>query len=112
VLEAAVDGVLDGRAEISLARLRELPEALGALVLQRLADRAAGRPAPGTARRAGEIAALADHGRAALDLPHGVRAVADGGMVRFERTPAVARDRPSDTKGDAERPPINRLPSR
>jgi tRNA(Ile)-lysidine synthase len=112
VLEAAIDGVLDGRAEISLARLRELPEALRALVVQRLADGAAGRPAPGAARRAGEIAGLADHGRAALDLPHGVRAVADGGMVRFERTPPVARDRPSDTKGDAERPPINRLPSR
>ena len=66
---AAVDGVLDGSAEISLARLRALPEALRALVVQRLADGAAGRPAPGTARRAEEIVALPDHGRAALDLP-------------------------------------------
>ena len=112
VLDEAVDAALKGRHEIPLARLRELPDALRALVVQRLADGAAGAPAPGAARRAGEVAALPDHGRAALDLPHGVRAVAEAGVVRFERTPPVARDRPGDTKGDAERPPINRLPSR
>ncbi len=104
VLDAAVDAVLDGRAEISLARLRELPDALRALVVQRLADGAAGGPAPGAARRAGEIVALPDRGRAALDLPHGVRAVAEDGMVRFERTPPVAGARPGDTTGGAERP--------
>ena len=112
VLDEAVDAALKGRHEIPLARLRELPDALRALVVQRLADGAAGAPAPGAARRAGEVAALPDHGRAALDLPHGVRAVAEAGVVRFERTPPVARDRPGDTKGDAERPPIHRLPSR
>ena len=112
VLDEAVDAALKGRHEIPLARLRELPDALRALVVQRLADGAAGAPAPGAARRAGEVAALPDHGRAALDLPHGVRAVAEAGVVRFERTPPVARDRPGDTKGDAERPPITRLPSR
>ena len=93
-----------GRNEIPLARLRELPDALRALVVQRLADGAAGAPAPGAARRAGEVAALPDHGRAALDLPRGVRAVAEAGVVRFERTPPLARGRPGDTKGDAERP--------
>jgi tRNA(Ile)-lysidine synthase len=112
VLDEAVDAALKGRHEIPLARLRELPGALRALVVQRLADGAAGAPAPGAARRAGEVAALPDHGRAALDLPHGVRAVAEAGMVRFERTPPVARDRPGEDKGDAERPPINKLPSR
>ncbi len=112
VLDEAVDAALRGRREIPLARLRELPGALRALVVQRLADGAAGAPAPGAARRASEVAALPDHGRAALDLPHGVRAVAKAGVVRFERTPPLARSRPGDTKGDAKRPPINKLPSR
>jgi tRNA(Ile)-lysidine synthase len=99
VLDAAVDAVLGGRTEISLARLRELPEALRALVVQRLADRAAGAPAPGAARRAAEVLALPEHGRAALHFPHGVRAVAETGMVRFERTPPLAAGRPGATKG-------------
>jgi hypothetical protein len=54
-------------------------------VVQRLADGAVGGPAPGTARRADEIAALDDHGVAALDLPHGVRAMAESGVLRFVR---------------------------
>jgi tRNA(Ile)-lysidine synthase len=101
VLDAAVDSVLEGRREIPLARLRELPPALRALVVQRLADGAAGAPAPGASRRAEEVAAMPEQGRAALDLPHGVRAVAERGMVRFERTPALARGRPGDTKRGA-----------
>lgn len=82
VLDALVGEVLEGRAEVELARLRALPLALQRLVLQRLADGAAGRPAPGTARRAGEIAALGPSAR--LDLPHGVRAVTERGTLRFE----------------------------
>jgi tRNA(Ile)-lysidine synthase len=105
VLDAAVDAVLEGRAEIPLARLRQQPPPLQALVVQRLADRAAGAPAPGAARRADEVAALPDHGRAAIDLPHGVRAVAAAGVLRFERTPPLARDRPSDTTGLAKPAP-------
>ncbi len=101
VLDAAVDAALEGRDEIPLARLRELPDALRALVVQRLADGAAGGPAPGAARRAGEVASLPDHGRAALDLPHGVRAIAAAGVVRFERTPPLAPGSPGDTEGDA-----------
>jgi tRNA(Ile)-lysidine synthase len=81
VLDELVDGVLAGRADIELARLRELPVALRRLVVQRLADAAVGRPAPGTARRVDEILALP---RGALDLPHGVRAVIEGGVLRFE----------------------------
>jgi len=95
VLDAVVDEVLGGKPEIPLAQLRELPTALRRLVVQRLADAAVGRPAPGTARRADEIAALGDH--AALDLPHGVRAVVGRGTLRFE----------SQTKGQAKPAPIN-----
>ncbi len=108
VLDAAVDAALDGRAEISLAQLREMPAALRALVVQRLADGAAGAPAPGAARRAEDVVALPQHGRAALDLPHGVRAVVERGLVRFEQTPPLARGRPGETeKGSAKRAPIN-----
>ncbi len=91
VLQALVDQALEGKREIPLARLRVLPLALARLVVQRLADGAAGRPAPGTARRVQEICALSD--TAALDLPHGVRAVVKRGTLRFE----------SQTKGHAER---------
>ena len=44
--------------------------------------------AAGVARRAEEIAALSDHGTAAIDLPHGVRATATSGRLRFGRTGA------------------------
>ena len=90
VLDELVDEVLDGSHEIALSRLRELPLALQRLVVQRLADAAVGRPAPGTARRIDEIASLPARGQAALDLPHGVRALARGGVLRFGRTPALA----------------------
>jgi tRNA(Ile)-lysidine synthase len=80
-LEAVVAEVLGGREEISLAELRGLPVALRRLVVQRLADRAVGRPAPGSARRAEEVAAMAS--TAMLDLPH-VRARTERGVLRFE----------------------------
>jgi tRNA(Ile)-lysidine synthase len=91
VLDAAVDQALAGAATIELTSLRELPVALARLVVQRLADRAAGRPAPGATRRLAEILALGEHGTAALDLPHGVRAEVHSGMLRFGRTPALRR---------------------
>jgi tRNA(Ile)-lysidine synthase len=94
VLDELVDEVLGGRDEISLARLRELPPALRRLVVQRLADEAAGAPAPGAARRADEVASLADTGTAALDLPHGVRATARRGVLSFGRTPRESPRRP------------------
>jgi tRNA(Ile)-lysidine synthase len=87
VLEELVDSVLGARRELSLARLRELPPALRRLVVQRLADGAAGGPAAGAGRRAEDVAAMSDRGTAALDLPHGVRALADHGVLRFGRTP-------------------------
>jgi tRNA(Ile)-lysidine synthase len=85
VLEGLIDEVLEGRRSIAVARLRELPVALQRLVVQRLADAAAGGPAPGTARRVEEITALTPN--AALDLPHGVRAVTERGVLRFRRSP-------------------------
>jgi tRNA(Ile)-lysidine synthase len=84
VLGELVDQALGGRAEIGLEQLRALPPALRRLVVQRLADGAAGAPAPGAARRADEVAALSSHGTAALDLPHGIRAIAERGTLRFE----------------------------
>ncbi len=90
VLNWLVDGILCGRSEIQMARLSELPVALRRLVVQRLADEAVGGPAPGTARRVDEIVAL-KHG--ALDLPHGVRAVVEDGVLRFARTPPKPNQR-------------------
>ena len=83
VLDGLVDQQLNGRDEIELERLRGLPAAVRRLVVQRLADRAAGGLAPGAARRAEEIAALKSPG--ALDIGSGVRAVVERRIVRFER---------------------------
>jgi tRNA(Ile)-lysidine synthase len=90
VLDALVDGELEGsgeasRGEIALERLVELPPALRRLVVQRLADRAAGRPVAGAARHADQVATLRPTGRSMLDLGSGVRAVVERGMVRAER---------------------------
>ncbi|MEI6447473.1 MAG: tRNA lysidine(34) synthetase TilS [Actinomycetes bacterium] len=92
VLDSLVDGLVDGEApdrSIPLARLREQPAALRRLTVQRLADDAVGRLAPGVARRADEIAAMPLEGKSMLDLPSGVRAVAERGVLRF--VPQVGR---------------------
>jgi tRNA(Ile)-lysidine synthase len=90
VLDALVDAELGGsngeaRGTITLQRLNELPPALRRLVVQRLADHAAGRPVPGAANHAGEVAALRRTGTAMLDLGGGVRAVAHRGLLHAER---------------------------
>jgi len=90
VLDGLVAAELDGsdgapRGAIALDRLAALPPALRRLVVQRLADGAAGRPVPGAANHADEVAALRRTGRAMLDLGGGVRAVAERGIVRAER---------------------------
>jgi tRNA(Ile)-lysidine synthase len=69
---------------IPLQRLAELPPALRRLVVQLLADRAAGRPVAGAARHADEVAALT-RGGSAIDLGSGVRAVMEKGLVRAEQ---------------------------
>ncbi len=90
-LEALVEDVLAGERRVSLARLRELPAPIGRLVVQHLADEAAGGFAPGAAGRAAEILALSDRGTVQLDLPAGVRAVVEYGTLRCEpRGPAPA----------------------
>ena len=86
VLDSLVGSLIDGEApngSIPLTRLRAQPPALRRLAVQRLADDAAGRLAPGVARRADDIAALKDTGVAMLDVPGGVRAVATRGTLRF-----------------------------
>jgi tRNA(Ile)-lysidine synthase len=90
VLEGLVDAEVDGSGEldrgtISLQRLGELPPALRRLVLQRLADGAAGRPVPGAARFAEQVAGLRRTGTARLDLGGGVRAVVESGLLHAER---------------------------
>lgn len=82
VLDGVVDEVL-GRG-VSLEVLRGLPQALRRLVVQRLADEAAGGFAPGAATRADEVAALSDRGTAMLDIGSGLRAVAEYGRLRIE----------------------------
>jgi tRNA(Ile)-lysidine synthase len=89
VLDGLVDEVLDGRSEVSLERLRGLPGAIRRLVIQRLADEAAGGLAPGAARRAEEIVELGERGTAQLDLGSGVRAVVEYGALRFARAGAA-----------------------
>ncbi len=73
------------RNTIELARLAELPPALRRLVVQQLADRAAGRPVPGAANHAEEVVGLRRTGTAMLDLGGGVRAVVERGVLRAER---------------------------
>jgi tRNA(Ile)-lysidine synthase len=90
VLDRLVDAELDGsggagRGRIELVRMAELQPALRRLVLQRLADRAAGRPVPGAARFAEQVTGLRRTGLAQLDLGGGVRAVVEGGVLRAER---------------------------
>lgn len=92
VLDLLVDDELAGRDEIELERLRALPAALARLIVQRLADMVEGRPTPGTSRRLGDILALRDSGVTHVDLPGGVRASAVEGVLRFDRTPEIARD--------------------
>jgi tRNA(Ile)-lysidine synthase len=73
------------RGTIPLQRFAELHPALRRLVLQRLADTAAGRPVPGAARFADQVAGLRRTGTAMLDLGGGVRAVVEAGTLRAER---------------------------
>lgn len=89
VLDGLVDAELGAngseRGTIELSRLAELPPALRRLVVQRLADRAAGRPVPGAANHADQVAALRRTGTAMLDLGGGVRAVVERGVLHTER---------------------------
>jgi tRNA(Ile)-lysidine synthase len=69
--------------------LAALPPALARLALQRLADAAAGAPAPAVAAHLGAVLALRREGTAAHDLPGALRAVSEYGRVRVERRAAA-----------------------
>jgi len=86
VLDGLVEDILgaDG-ATVSLGALRALPPALRRLVVQRLADEAAGGFAPGAAARADELTKLSELGTAMLDMGCGLRALAEYGKLRIER---------------------------
>jgi len=90
VLAALVEEVLEPDGGISVEALRGLPGALRRLVVQRMADEAAGGFAPGAAARADELAALSDRGTAMLDIGSGLRAVAEYGRLRVERLELAA----------------------
>ena len=86
LLDSLVDAELAGGegvapGTIAHERFAELHPALRRLVLQRLADEAAGRPVPGAARFAEQVASLS-RGGSSLDLGGGVRAVLEGGILR------------------------------
>ncbi len=90
LLDSLVDAELSGcggeePGTVSQKRFAALHPALRRLVLQRLADEAAGRPVPGAARFAEQVASLR-RGGAMLDLGSGVRAVVEGGVLRAERS--------------------------
>ena len=86
LLDSLVDAELEGGGgSISRERFAELHPALRRLVLQRLADEAAGRPVAGAARFAEQVAGL-HRGGSTLDLGGGVRAVLEGGALRAERS--------------------------
>jgi tRNA(Ile)-lysidine synthase len=89
VLDEVVATALAGRDSIGLEHLRALPPALARLIVRRLAEDATGTLCPRAARRVGDVLAL---GRAGtdfkLDLGDGARAVVEGGVLRFGRTPA------------------------
>ncbi|MDX6649291.1 MAG: tRNA(Ile)-lysidine synthase [Solirubrobacteraceae bacterium] len=89
VLDAVVDGVLEGRRRIELARLAALPPALRRLVARRLAG-----DVPAAATRVDELLALDPDGSAAVDLGDGLRAVVEYGVLRFTRGPAPAAPDP------------------
>ncbi|HEY4830044.1 MAG TPA: tRNA lysidine(34) synthetase TilS [Solirubrobacteraceae bacterium] len=83
VLDALVADALGPGGEVSLEVLRGLAPALRRLVVQRLADEAAGGFAPGAGGRADELAALSERGTAMLDIGSGLRAVAEYGRLRI-----------------------------
>ena len=88
LLDSLVDVELAGGegappGAIAHQRFVELHPALRRLVLQRLADEAAGRPVAGAARFADQVANLT-RGGSVLDLGSGVRAVLEAGVLRAE----------------------------
>lgn len=78
--------------------LNELPPALARLVLQDLADAAAGGRAPAVGARLDAVLALGDRGTRRLDLGGGLHAVSEYGRVRVERAGAGAGAPPAPVR--------------
>ena len=84
LLDALVDAELGGRAQIAIARLRELPPALARMVVVRLAEDATGSYVPQAGERVQEIVTLAGRGgRAELHVGGHAGAVIDGAVLRM-----------------------------
>lgn len=97
VLERAVDEALrrigagGHPPTVEVARLASEPPALRRLLLQRLAESAAGAPLALRPEHMHEIERLAERGGSGVaELGGGVRAVAEYGVVRFLRDPEAA----------------------
>jgi len=73
-----------GPAPFLLDELRRLPAALARLALRSAAEEAAGRPVALSRRDADRILATSGAGTSVVELPGGVRAVAEYGALRFE----------------------------
>jgi tRNA(Ile)-lysidine synthase len=86
VLDGVVETALAGADRIPVADLAALPPALARLVVRRLAEHATGALCPRAATRLVDLLDLRD---GALDVGDGARAVAAGGVLRFERTPPL-----------------------
>lgn len=92
VLDLVVETALAGRDEIPLGHLEALPPALARLVVRELAERQTGALCPRAPARLAEILSLdRGAGSAALDVGDGARAVVEGGVLRFERSPERSR---------------------
>jgi tRNA(Ile)-lysidine synthase len=103
VLEQAVDEALreagagGSPPAIELARLSALPMAMQRLVLQRLAEDAAGAPVPlNTIEVELILRLLATGGSGSTSLPGGVEAVTEYGVVRFQRPAAAVASEPAE----------------
>jgi tRNA(Ile)-lysidine synthase len=102
VLEQAVDEALreagagGNPPAVEIARLGALPPALRRLVLQRLAEQAAGGPVPVGAEEISTLERLAGAGGSgSVTLAGGVEAVCEYGMVRFQRPVEAALVEPA-----------------
>jgi len=84
-----------GPPPFPIEELRSLPVALARLVLRAAAEEAAGAPVALSRRDADRILALRTTGTAVVELPGGVRAVAEYGALRFEHGAPAAAPEPA-----------------
>jgi tRNA(Ile)-lysidine synthase len=93
VLDGAVREA--GPPPFQLVELAALPAALARLVIRAAVEEAAGHELPLSRRDAERVLSLRTTGTAIAELPGGVRAVAEYGVVRFEVDPEQAPPEPA-----------------